>query len=578
MLIFLATLISAGSVTTSLFYDSTTSNSLQIIQGQNAGVIVSANSIFESSMRLRLNLLDSSGNLVNNILDIQTINDSYSNYLTLGPSAYINTGNYTLVSIVTGASGQTDSDTLFLEVLPQTSGNNLPIITSVPVTEVNETQFFSYQVTVTDADNDILTYFLVQAPTWISMNNYGLITGTAPNVFSDYSYLITVEVSDGKDFVRQTFSIIVRDTNQAGDTTPPFITVISPLNNQVYTTSNVLFEISTNENVSSAWYVLNSGNNVPMTQISGTSFRNTVSLANGIYNVVFYARDLAGNIGQSQSVVFNVNLSGNNPPIITSTPVTSVNESTAYSYQVTATDADGNVLTYSLTTAPTWLSINSATGLVSGTAPAVTADTNFPITISASDGISTTTQNYVLTVKDIPGMNNPPVITSAPVISINEGVNYVYQVTATDVDGNTLSYSFSGPSWLSINSQTGRITGIAPLVSADTNFSVTIVASDGTTNATQIYVLTVNDVSGGGGGSGSRATSGGASTGFASDLSFENQNYLNQFAPKTAAEEQAPAAEKSKNLFTILLVVSTLLLVAILLVSVVFLAKKIASN
>ena len=47
----------------------------------------------------------------------------------------------------------------------------------------------------------------------------------------------------------------------------------------------------------------------------------------------------------------------NNLPVITSSPVLSVNENSSYSYDVNANDADGDTLTYSLATAPSWLSI-----------------------------------------------------------------------------------------------------------------------------------------------------------------------------------------------------------------------------
>ena len=60
--------------------------------------------------------------------------------------------------------------------------------------------------------------------------------------------------------------------------------------------------------------------------------------------------------------------SQNTAPQITSPAVLNAAEEVAYSYQVVATDPDyGDDLTYSLTTAPAFLSINSGTGLISGT-------------------------------------------------------------------------------------------------------------------------------------------------------------------------------------------------------------------
>ena len=68
--IFLLGVISAASITTSLFYDSTTGDSLTIIDGNSFGIVVSADSVFEGSMTIVVDLLDSNGNLVKNLLNV----------------------------------------------------------------------------------------------------------------------------------------------------------------------------------------------------------------------------------------------------------------------------------------------------------------------------------------------------------------------------------------------------------------------------------------------------------------------------------------------------------------------------
>lgn len=402
ILVFLAMLVSAASVTTSLFYDSTTSNSLTITNGQSAGIIVSADSLFESSMTIKLNLLDSSGSLVNNLLDIYTTRDSYSNYFILRPTAYVNPGSYTIVSTVTAASGQTATAILNLEVLPVTSGNNAPVITSAPVTSVNETIIYSYQVTATDTDGDALTYSLTQNPAWLSINSAtGAITGTAPDVAADTNYAVTVSVSDGLAFVTQTFNLVVRETGIIipPDTTPPVINIISPTNGTTYTSQITSINFTaTDTNLASCWYTLDNG--LTNFGIPCNTLITGITSVNGINTWTIYANDFSGNIA-SQTVTFTVNTSANIAPVITSTPVLQINEGTIYNYQVTATDADNNVLTYSLTSAPGWLSINPTTGLITGTAPSVTADEDYRIIVSVSDGVESVTQIYILTVDNV---------------------------------------------------------------------------------------------------------------------------------------------------------------------------------
>ena len=98
--------------------------------------------------------------------------------------------------------------------------------------------------------------------------------------------------------------------------------------------------------------------------------------------------------------VKNVIIIQNIPPVITSTPITEVDESTPYQYQVIAEDEDNDTLMYSLTQAPSWLSIDS-NGLITGTSPEVAQDTDFNVAVRVSDGEDFVDQSYTLTVKEI---------------------------------------------------------------------------------------------------------------------------------------------------------------------------------
>ncbi len=129
----------------------------------------------------------------------------------------------------------------------------------------------------------------------------------------------------------------------------------------------------------------------------------------------------------------------NYPPEITSTPVTEVEENELYSYDVEATDPDNHHLTYSLSTAPSWLSIDFETGLITGTAPDVIQDTDFNVEVVVSDGIDTDTQSYVLTVIWVP---NPSLTQTV------ERVNYIYAdyyATLSELDSAILNIYYKAP-------------------------------------------------------------------------------------------------------------------------------------
>lgn len=68
---------------------------------------------------------------------------------------------------------------------------------------------------------------------------------------------------------------------------------------------------------------------------------------------------------------------------------------------MTATDADGQGVTYSVTagTIPAGLTFNNANGTFSGTASSVANDTTYSFTVTASDGINETSRAFSITVK-----------------------------------------------------------------------------------------------------------------------------------------------------------------------------------
>lgn len=171
----------------------------------------------------------------------------------------------------------------------------------------------------------------------------------------------------------------------------------------------------------------------------------------GSHTVQVAAQNLEG--PRSRSFTVTVLPTTNNPPEFISTPSVGSSPLEPFVYDADASDADGDPLTYSLATAPEGMAINPATGLIMWTP---TAEGTFNVTVSVSDGIFSTTQNFAINV--VFG-NNSPEINSTPPTSVNSGETYQYQVTASDADGDDISYSlFQAPAGMSINETTGLLT------------------------------------------------------------------------------------------------------------------------
>jgi Putative Ig domain len=93
---------------------------------------------------------------------------------------------------------------------------------------------------------------------------------------------------------------------------------------------------------------------------------------------------------------------GNAPPTIQGQPATSVVAGQSYTFRPTATDADGNQLTFAATNLPSWASLNTSNGAVSGTPTSADVGTYSGITITVSDGTaSASLAAFAITVSDV---------------------------------------------------------------------------------------------------------------------------------------------------------------------------------
>ena len=168
-------------------------------------------------------------------------------------------------------------------------------------------------------------------------------------------------------------------------------------------------------------------------------------------------------------------------------------EDTTVAITLTATDVDGDTLTYGVAASP-------ANGSLSGSAPNLnyTPNLNFTgsdsFTFQANDG---TTDSNIATVSiTVTGINNAPSANDQPVTTA-EDTTVAITLTATDVDGGTLTYSVVTPP------ANGSLNGTAPNLSytPNTDFhgsdSFTFQANDGTANSNiatvSITVTPVND-------------------------------------------------------------------------------------
>ena len=186
-------------------------------------------------------------------------------------------------------------------------------------------------------------------------------------------------------------------------------------------------------------------------------------------------------------------------PTISGTPSSTGTVGVAYSFQPTASDANGDTLRFMITNKPSWLAFSTSTGRLSGT-PSTTGRWG-NIILSVYDGKTVRSlPAFSITAGSSTTTNRAPVISGTPARSVNAGSAYSFRPTASDADGNTLTYSIANrPSWASFNTSTGQLSGTPSASYVGTYGNIVISVSDGRATASlAAFSISVVDVSNGG--------------------------------------------------------------------------------
>lgn len=97
------------------------------------------------------------------------------------------------------------------------------------------------------------------------------------------------------------------------------------------------------------------------------------------------------------------------------------------------------------------------------------------------------------------GTNRAPTISGSPAASVTLGQTYSFKPTASDPDGDTITFTISNkPDWATFDSATGRLSGKPADADAGTVTGIVITATDGKANASlAAFSITVNQVANG---------------------------------------------------------------------------------
>jgi hypothetical protein len=355
--------------------------------------------------------------------------------------------------------------------------NAAPTIGSLPSqTTVMVGDALSLQPTASDPDNDPLTFEIANRPAWATFDsNSGRLSGT-PSSANVGSYAgIRISVRDATHVTAgNTFSVTVSAPPPPANRAPVIsgTPATGVAEGQAYSFTPAASDPDGNALTFSitgkpAWAAFDTANG----RLSGTPLAGTA----GTYpNIRITVSD--GSLSASLPAFTITVAATNRAPAISGSPSTAAREGIAWSFQPSASDPDGNALTFSVTNRPAWATFNSGTGRLSGTPPAGSAGSFSGIVISVSDGAaSASLPSFTITVAP----NRAPLISGTPAATVTAGQAYSFTPTASDPDGNALSFTIvNRPGWASFNTGTGRLTGTPTQAQAAEYVDIRISVSD----------------------------------------------------------------------------------------------------
>ncbi|TAN62069.1 tandem-95 repeat protein, partial [bacterium] len=364
------------------------------------------------------------------------------------------------------------------------TANTPPVLASIGNKSVNENIALSFALSASDADGDSLTYSAAGLPAGATLS--GQTFSWTPNSTQSGSYTVTFTVNDGNGGSdSEAITITVVNVNAA-----PVLTAIG--NKSIAENAALTFTISaTDADGDTLTY---SASNLPAGatfNASTKTFSWTPGYAQaGTYSAVhFQVTD--GSLSASEDITITVN-NANQAPALSAIGNKTVAENIALSFALSASDADGDTLTYSASSLPTGATLNSSSGAFNWT-PTYAQAGSYSITLSANDGKGgTASEAITITVTNV---NRAPVLTATGNKSVAENSALSFTINATDADGDTLAYSANAlPAGAALNSSSGAFNW-TPTYAQAGSYPITFSVSDGKGgSASEAITITVANV------------------------------------------------------------------------------------
>jgi gliding motility-associated-like protein len=353
-----------------------------------------------------------------------------------------NIGVYGIAIRVSDDKGNTANQFFDIEVIDV---NDPPIFTTSPITEAEVNQPYSYSINTQDIDqNDEVSVFVLQKPTWLSFSTQSLpigsalLQGTPTNEDRNNNQnviLVAVDLREDSSF--QNFTIDIDFPNTAPIFTSEPITAARQDENYSY-------QISLEDTEGDSLYL------TTLSLPNWLNFNEEERILTGLpgnsevgdHNVVLEVEDFFG-LKTTQNFIIQVE-NINDPPTIVSSPDTMAVQNQLYEYRIVTEDIDVNdTVRISVLSKPLWLNFDNEFLLSGNPTLEDVENSPFEVEIQAADiEGANAIQRFDIYVEL---ENTPPTIDSiVNPETINEDTDEIFTINLTGItDGNDNSQEIS---------------------------------------------------------------------------------------------------------------------------------------
>ncbi|CAF9913248.1 hypothetical protein IMSHALPRED_000955 [Imshaugia aleurites] len=398
---------------------------------------------------------------------------------------------------------------------------NLPINAQVPpVARPNQAYSFVFSDSTFSWAGNSINYSLTNSPGWLQLDGADRVFSGTPGSADDGSFAVGLVATDGTGSSSMSVTFVVSTDPGPGlgtsvaEQLPAFGPVPGPDSLALAPSSAMLLSFSpntfTNTNANTVYYAT-CANNTPLPSwvnfypsnltFSGTTPSSTSpSELPQAFRIQLIASDVVGfaeAVASFQLVIESHVLTfGNSLHIINVTNGLPINfPGLQRDLTLDGQPANSSDLRQVVASPPPWISFNSSTLVLSGTAPADAASQNF--TVTASDIYGDTTSTVVL----IQSTNNLTSSFLGPFATVNAtmGGDFMYDLKSRLASNSAPEIAVDlgvASAWLKFNSSSLELQGYVPTNLEPQSIQVMVTATQGTQSQSQSLTIDLQNASG----------------------------------------------------------------------------------